>query len=340
MHIPDGFLSTPVWATLDLLSLPGRRLDGAPRANRRSGDPDTLGDRKVPLMGVMGAFVFAAQMINFPIPLGTSAHLVGGALMAIVLGPAAASVVMTAILVIQAFVFQDGGIMALGANVVNMALIGVLAGIRSLSFVGRELALRGDLHERDVQRAGQRMLRSVRTARSPACPCRTRLVSISLGLFLVSALTEGAITLAAVRAIERLNPAIATAARAATGRIAIDRRRGDRRGAAGHGGSSGGVRRARESRALGRTVWDLRARPVWLHAPLADYEWQGSAPLWLRRASAGIAGLALIYGICALTGAGSDAPKERLTCTTSWSRAGAGREPVCTAATPAASSPR
>ena len=75
----------------------------------------------------MGAFVFAAQMINFPVGLGTSGHLVGGALLSIVLGPAAASVVLTAILVIQAFVFQDGGIMALGPNVFNMAIIGVLA---------------------------------------------------------------------------------------------------------------------------------------------------------------------------------------------------------------------
>src|SRR3974377_373558 len=114
MHIPDGFLSPPVWATLDVLSLPAAALV-ARRAQRDSED------RKIPLMGVMGAFVFAAQMINFPIPLGTSGHLVGGALLTIVLGPAAASVVMMAILALQALVFQDGGIMALGANVINMA---------------------------------------------------------------------------------------------------------------------------------------------------------------------------------------------------------------------------
>src|SRR5215469_16314232 len=120
MHIPDGFLSPPVWATLDVLGVPAV----AWTAGRAQRDAE---DRKNPLMGVMGGFVFAAQMINFPIPLGTSGHLVGGALLTIVLGPAAASVVMTAILAVQALVFQDGGIMALGANVMNMALGGVLA---------------------------------------------------------------------------------------------------------------------------------------------------------------------------------------------------------------------
>src|SRR6267142_998122 len=71
-----------------------------------------LDERKIPMMGVMGAFVFAAQMINFPVGLGTSAHLVGGALLAMTLGPPTAVVVMTAILAIQALVFQDGGLLA------------------------------------------------------------------------------------------------------------------------------------------------------------------------------------------------------------------------------------
>src|SRR6202041_2340857 len=83
---------------------------------------------KIPLMGVMGAFVFAAQMINFPVGVGTSGHLVGGALLAFTLGPAPAVLVMTVIIAIQAFVFQDGGVLALGANVFNMAIAGVLAG--------------------------------------------------------------------------------------------------------------------------------------------------------------------------------------------------------------------
>ena len=121
VHIPDGFLSTPVWAALDAAAAPAVAYT-ARRAQRG------FEEAKVPLLGVLGAFVFAAQMINFPVGPGTTGHLVGGALLAITLGPAAAGVVMTAILAIQALVFQDGGILALGANIFNMALVGVAAG--------------------------------------------------------------------------------------------------------------------------------------------------------------------------------------------------------------------
>src|SRR3984885_8591655 len=121
MHIPDNFLSLPVWATLDAVSIPALGL-----MVRQAGRE--LEDTRIPLLGVMGAFVFAAQMINFPVGVGTSGHLVGGALLACALGAAPAALVMTAIIAIQAFVFQDGGVLALGANVFNMAVIGVLAG--------------------------------------------------------------------------------------------------------------------------------------------------------------------------------------------------------------------
>src|ERR1700732_3170733 len=121
MHIPDNFLSTPVWATLDAVSVPALGL-----MVRRAGRE--WEDTSIPLLGVMGAFVFAAQMINFPVGIGTSGHLVGGALLAFTLGAAPAVLVMTAIIAMQAFVFQDGGVLALGANVFNMAIAGVLTG--------------------------------------------------------------------------------------------------------------------------------------------------------------------------------------------------------------------
>src|ERR1700681_2932613 len=121
MHIPDNFLSTPVWATLDAVAIPAVGFM-VKRAGRE------LEDRRIPLLGVMGAFVFAAQMINFPVGIGTSGHLVGGALLACTLGAAPAVLVMTAIIAMQAFVFQDGGVLALGANVFNIAVVGVLAG--------------------------------------------------------------------------------------------------------------------------------------------------------------------------------------------------------------------
>jgi len=91
---------------------------------------DRVSTEAVPLMGVMGAFVFAAQMINFTLPAmaGTSDHLVGSMLLAILLGPHAAVITMTGVLVVQCLIFQDGGLLALGANVVNMAVLPVYAG--------------------------------------------------------------------------------------------------------------------------------------------------------------------------------------------------------------------
>ena len=125
MHIPDNFLSVPVWATLDAIAIPAVGL--MVRQAGREIASQEIEDTRVPLLGVMGAFVFAAQMINFPVGIGTSGHLVGGALLAYTLGPAPAVLVMTVIIAIQALVFQDGGVLALGANVFNMAVMGVLA---------------------------------------------------------------------------------------------------------------------------------------------------------------------------------------------------------------------
>src|SRR5258708_13337381 len=121
MHIPDGFLSPPVWAALDITAVPAAGCM-VRRAERE------FEEKKVPLLGVMGAFVFAAQMINFPVGGATSGHLVGSALLSYTLGPAAAGVVMIAILAIQSLVFQDGGILALGANIFNMAVVGLICG--------------------------------------------------------------------------------------------------------------------------------------------------------------------------------------------------------------------
>jgi cobalt/nickel transport system permease protein len=121
MHIPDGFLSTGVSVATWAGSAGGLGY-ALQRVNK------TLGERQVPLMGVTAAFIFAAQMLNFTVIGGTSGHLLGGALAAILLGPWAGMLVLTSVLVIQALLFQDGGLLALGANVLNMAVIGVLAG--------------------------------------------------------------------------------------------------------------------------------------------------------------------------------------------------------------------
>ena len=118
MHIPDGFLTFPVATVLWLLSIGALAL--ALRKVDRS-----LHERDLPLMGVLAAAIFAAQMLNFNVAAGTSGHLLGAALAAILLGPWAAMLVMTAVVSIQALIFQDGGLLALGANLFNMAVLGV-----------------------------------------------------------------------------------------------------------------------------------------------------------------------------------------------------------------------
>jgi cobalt/nickel transport system permease protein len=121
MHIPDGFLSAPVAGVGFVLTAAAVAV-AVRRTNR------TLGERSVPLMGVMAAFIFAAQMMNFPVAGGTSGHLLGGALAAILLGPWAAIIVMTAVIGVQALIFQDGGLAALGINVFNMGVVTALLG--------------------------------------------------------------------------------------------------------------------------------------------------------------------------------------------------------------------
>lgn len=118
MHIPDGFLSTPVALVLWLVAL----VAVAYALRRVNSDLD---ERKVPLMGVMAATIFAGQMLNFSVTGGTSGHLMGAALAVIVLGPWAAILVMTCVVGTQALLFQDGGLLALGANIVNMGVVGV-----------------------------------------------------------------------------------------------------------------------------------------------------------------------------------------------------------------------
>jgi cobalt/nickel transport system permease protein len=121
MHIPDGFVDAKTAVATGVLSAAGV---GVALAQVRRHLPRA----KVPLLGVTAAFVFAAQMLNFPVAGGTSGHLVGAVLAAVLLGPSAAVIVLTAVLAVQCFLFADGGVTALGANVFNMGIIGGFGG--------------------------------------------------------------------------------------------------------------------------------------------------------------------------------------------------------------------
>ena len=121
LHAADGFFSTPV--SIVFWAITGLAL--AYSLRRASADLD---ERAVPMMGVLAAFIFAAQMFNFAIPGGTSGHLLGGVLAAVLLGPYAGTVVMACVVGVQGLVFQDGGLVVMGVNIFNMGIIGTFGG--------------------------------------------------------------------------------------------------------------------------------------------------------------------------------------------------------------------
>ena len=286
MHIPDGFLSTPVWLTLDIAAVPAVAL--AVRRAQRGFE-----DARVPLLGVMGAFVFAAQMINFPVGVGTTGHLVGGALLAFTLGPAPAMVAMSAILAIQALVFQDGGILALGPNLINMAILGVLAGYlpfhlwgagkwrKAAIFLGATLSLLVSA----VCALAELLLSGVRM---PA-----PVLALSLALFLVSALLEGAITLTVVQALEAIQPNAVRRPRG-VGAVGLSAILLAAVGVLFASTNPDGIERLGETTGIGAYAHRF------LGTPFTGYQTAFFVNPWLRRATAGLAGLALVYCACAL----------------------------------------
>jgi cobalt/nickel transport system permease protein len=121
LHAADRFLSVPV--SLLMWTITAVVIAIAVRQTNR-----TIDERSVPLMGVMAAFIFAAQMFNFQVAGGTSGHLLGGVLAAILLGPWAGTLVMACVIAVQALLFSDGGLVVMGANIFNMGVVGTLGG--------------------------------------------------------------------------------------------------------------------------------------------------------------------------------------------------------------------
>lgn len=138
MHIPDGFLDAKTVIVTSAASLAALKY-GMTKAKKE------LGERDIPSLGVMAAFIFAAQMVNFPVMAGTSGHLLGAALAAILFGPYSASLVLSTVLIVQCLFFQDGGITVLGANILNMAVAGTFVAsivyntVKKLRFTGSEM---------------------------------------------------------------------------------------------------------------------------------------------------------------------------------------------------------
>jgi cobalt/nickel transport system permease protein len=121
MHIPDGFIDVPTAAGAALITVAITAF--ALRGSRR-----TLDDATAPLAGLAAVFIFAVQMLNFPVAAGTSGHLMGGALAAILVGPHVAVLALVVVLSVQALVFHDGGLVALGLNIFNIGIVAALVG--------------------------------------------------------------------------------------------------------------------------------------------------------------------------------------------------------------------
>jgi cobalt/nickel transport system permease protein len=121
LHAPDGFLSIPV--AVAMWAITAAALAVALRRTNR-----TLDQRAIPVLGILAAFIFAAQMFNFPVIGGTSGHLLGGVLAAVLVGPWAATITMACVIAVQALLFQDGGLVVMGANIFNMGVVGTFGG--------------------------------------------------------------------------------------------------------------------------------------------------------------------------------------------------------------------
>ncbi len=283
MHIPDGILSAPVLAGFGAASAAGIAFS----ARKAESTTDA---RRIPMLGVLGAFVFAAQMVNFPVGPGASGHLLGGALLAATIGPWAASVAMTAILLVQALVFQDGGVLALAANVFNMAVLGVWCAwwpYRALSRAGKprwgvflgaflSVVLSAALALAQVIASGAAVTGA--------------LLWFCAAMFVVTGLIEAAISVAAWEAIQRLE-----------GKTATQRKTPWPLLAAAVALLLAGVFFASQSPDVlaffnAQSGAALRETHL-LPALLPDYEWSALPLEWMRKAAAGFAGLLLLYAV-------------------------------------------
>lgn len=207
MHAPDGFFSVPMallgWLiTIVMVALALR--------NTRT----QLGERQVPLMGLLAAAIFAGQMLNFTIPGGTSGHLLGGALAAIVVGPWAAVLIMTAVVSLQALVFQDGGLLVMGLNILNMGIITAFVGYFVYQGVQRVLKGRAALIVGGFLGAWLSLVvtaaaAAVELALSGTSPLQFALPAM-VGVHAIIGIGEGLLTVAALSFILTTRPDLVT----------------------------------------------------------------------------------------------------------------------------------
>lgn len=218
MHIPDGFLTPLVAAIGWVLALISLSL--AVRRTR-----DSLGERQVPIMGVLAAFIFAAQAFNFPVAAGTSGHLLGGALAAILMGPWAAGLMMSAVVILQGLVFQDGGLLVMGWNMINMGFItafvgfAVYSGVRKLMRDRSAGQLAGAFVAAWVSVEVAAMATAVELAASGTFPLNLALPAMA-GVHALIGLGEAIITTGAIAFLQAVRPDLLTRGEGEPGRLA------------------------------------------------------------------------------------------------------------------------
>jgi cobalt/nickel transport system permease protein len=215
LHIPDGFISAPVAIAGYALAI--IFIAFAVRQTNRQ-----MGEKAAPLMGVLAAFIFAGQMINFPVAGGTSGHLLGGTLAAIFVGPWAAIIVLASVVSVQALVFQDGGLASLGTNIFNMGILTSLLGFAIYSLVnaagGGKPAIRlaGAFAGAWISVMVAAGLTAVQLAISGTSALDVALPAM-LGVHALIGLGEGLITMAAIALVSASRPDLIEGANPNTG---------------------------------------------------------------------------------------------------------------------------
>jgi cobalt/nickel transport system permease protein len=210
MHIPDGFLSNRIAIAFDALSGAGVFLS----ARRMKLEASA---RIVPMMGVLAAFVFAAQMLNFPVLGGTSGHLVGGALLAILLGPVPGALTMATVIIAQALFLQDGGLIALGANIFNIGAITTFSGYAIFRLLWRSASSGRRLAFAAFAAGWVSMMLSaaacaIELALSGAIPLRVGLPAM-VGYHAVIGIAEGGLTAGVLAFLAKVRPDLIEAPR-------------------------------------------------------------------------------------------------------------------------------
>ncbi len=206
MHAPDGFLTAGTAVATGVIS--ATTIGIVLRTGRKN-----LSERQIPLAGASAAFLFGAQMVNFPVAAGTTGHLLGGALAAVLLGPSLGTLVLTTIVVVQALLFADGGITALGYNVLNMAIVTSLGGYGAYRLALVVLPKSRNSHATAAGVAGTVSVLASAVAfslewlfgASAPVPFDTVFASV-VGIHIPIALAEGAITAAVVGSILASRP--------------------------------------------------------------------------------------------------------------------------------------